>query len=331
MTTIISVRIIQMAITIVTLIPGCCFGQTAPTPRNNASIAYDPVKKVVLVYGGSAHTRGAIPMRDSAIWEWNGITWNKRTIAPSLRADHGFAYDIKNQRILIAGGAFSYNATKSIEYDDTWAFQNQQWSKVTSNKILKRFHGAFTYAQNQNSFILFSGYTPETNELLKGVWALSRNNWIHINTQNEPPARFLNSVFYDPKNDAIILIGGADLDNKPFHEMWMLKENKWTVLNENVPALIMNSHGATAMGETGNYVIVHSSFDTNTCETWIWDGAQKSWKKVKGPHPRPRNNTSIVYDDARKCVVMFGGETGVNSTNEVWELPGGQSGWIKRF
>jgi len=318
--------------TAVSFAPRFTSGQAAPTPRNNAGIAFDATKKVIVVYGGSAHTRSAIQMRDSAVWEWNGSSWKKRTTAPSLRADGGFVCDPKNGALFIAGGSFSYSASKSANYDDTWKFDGNKWTYITSTNFFKDlFHGAYTYNPEAKSVMLFSGFNVAQNAVVEETWLLTSNVWMQTQTGNVPPARFLHSIFYDPKNDATILVGGADLNNNAYREMWMLKGNQWTVVDKDIPVHVMNSHGATAIGKSGKYILIKSSYEEKVFETWIWDGTLKSWMQVKGKQPFPSDYPSIAYDEKRKCAVLFGGQRGIDSTNEVWELADGATDWVKRF
>lgn len=182
----------------VSFVPHFAGGQAAPSPRNNAGVAYDATRNVVLVYGGSAHTRSAIPMRDSAVWEWNGSTWKQLTTAPSLRADGGFVCDPKSGALFIAGGSFSYSASKSMNYDDTWRFDGNKWTYITSTIFFKDlFHGAYAYNSEKKSVMLFSGFNVAQNAVLEETWALNKNAWVQQRTQaHRKPSRQIEGFLY---------------------------------------------------------------------------------------------------------------------------------------
>nr|HQH72505.1 M56 family metallopeptidase [bacterium] len=66
-------------------------------------------------------------------------------------------------------------------------------------------------------------------------------------------------------------------------------------------------------------------------ETWEWDG--QKWREIpipRGNRPEPRFLMSMVYDSARKRMVMYGGGDVIQwrGYEDTWEYDGNQ--WIKR-
>src|SRR5207249_8793717 len=52
-------------------------------------------------------------------------------------------------------------------------------------------------------------------------------------------------------------------------------------------------------------------------DTWSWDGSE--WTQVADTGPAARSGHALAYDDARKCVVLFGGRGTANLLGElVW-------------
>ncbi|MBI5866116.1 MAG: immunoglobulin domain-containing protein [Planctomycetes bacterium] len=60
--------------------------------------------------------------------------------------------------------------------------------------------------------------------------------------------------------------------------------------------------------------------------TWEWDG--NTWTQVATSGPSSRNNHGMVYDSARRVVVLFGGVSGSTYYGDTWEWDG--TAWIER-
>src|SRR6185436_20378883 len=69
-----------------------------PGFRRGAAAAFDAVRGVTVLFGGSA---------DGATWEFDGAAWNAyiATPAPAARHGHGMVWDADQQRAVKYGGA----------------------------------------------------------------------------------------------------------------------------------------------------------------------------------------------------------------------------------
>ncbi len=94
----------------------------APTPRTGARLAYDPVRKVSVLFGGVS---SGTTLADT--WEWNGSTWSKRMPAtsPSARSEHAIAYDPRRRTIVLFGGKLG-----DVRLDDTWQWDGTVWTPI---------------------------------------------------------------------------------------------------------------------------------------------------------------------------------------------------------
>ncbi|MFO0859866.1 MAG: hypothetical protein U0570_04855 [Phycisphaerales bacterium] len=80
-------------------------------------------------------------------------------------------------------------------------------------------------------------------------------------------------------------------------------------------------------------VVLFGGYDQQSCnivrfgDTWLWRESQ-GWQQMSFPNtPSAREGMMAAYDSARGKIVMFGGNTGVLSS-ETWEL--GEEGWVLR-
>jgi hypothetical protein len=94
----------------------------APSPRYDSSMAYDPVRNRVVLFGGRNR---ATSFGDT--WEYDGRTWTKLDVTgPSARNGHAMVYDPRANAILLFGGRIS----ESVYLNDFWMFDGV-WKQIT--------------------------------------------------------------------------------------------------------------------------------------------------------------------------------------------------------
>jgi hypothetical protein len=319
-------KIILSFILALTTMYGWC--QDVPTPRNSASIVYNPDLKQIMMYGGSTHSRSSVMFRDSMVWLWNGKQWKKHTTAPSLRTDVVLAYDNNTNKLLLYGGGFYYSREKRTAYNDTWEFDGSVWQKKSNQSLPEKIHHtAAVFDPVRKAIVLFGGFSTGENKVLNETWLYGQGDWKKLPTKTFPPARNLHAMFYDPKNNGVVIIGGDQLSPDGLRDMWILKNDAWMLMSDKIPFTLVNTFGATAIAETGDYFCFASSYHENKSETWIWKSKSKKWEQIETTQPSPRNSASIAYDGSRNCIVLFGGEVGIESVNEIWEFSFKQNQW----
>jgi hypothetical protein len=89
---------------------------TSPTARDLHAMAYDGVRKKIVLFGGVvASGKSYVPVNDT--WTWDGASWSPGTgsSAPPGRWSHAMAYDAAHGRMVMFGGEIN-----STLYTDTW-------------------------------------------------------------------------------------------------------------------------------------------------------------------------------------------------------------------
>src|SRR5690349_1996970 len=91
-------------------------GAQAPAPRDYHAMAYDSIRGVTVLFGGT----GGSSLGDT--WEWDGFSWALRSMTgPAPRAQHAMAFDSSRGRVVLFGGIG--NST----YGDTWEWDGATW------------------------------------------------------------------------------------------------------------------------------------------------------------------------------------------------------------
>ncbi|MDQ5826427.1 MAG: hypothetical protein M3441_19725 [Chloroflexota bacterium] len=74
-----------------------------PSPRSNPSLAYDPARRAIFLFGGKSESG---PVSDTWVYSLASNAWSpvESEISPSPRSSQGTAYDPQERRVYIAGG-----------------------------------------------------------------------------------------------------------------------------------------------------------------------------------------------------------------------------------
>jgi hypothetical protein len=86
---------------------------THPTPRKDASMAYDAATRTIVLFGGDGTSH---PLNGT--WTWDGTTWTKQAPATSPSADSAsMTYDAATGTVVLFGG---HNRNGML--GDTWTW-----------------------------------------------------------------------------------------------------------------------------------------------------------------------------------------------------------------
>ena len=164
-------------------------------------------------------------------------------------------------------------------------------------------------------------------------------NWTEPSLIDVPYARCCMSTVYDSAMGATLLFGGWNYSTNPattFQGTWSFaKSTGWTELHPPVSPLAL--WGASmAYDPTTQTVVLFGGTtlsNTNSSETWTWDGA--AWTQrfpPVSPSPRSWNTNGMVFDSLVGKVVLFGGYTpSFTMFNDTWEWDGTSKTWTEKF
>ncbi|MCC6847359.1 MAG: hypothetical protein IT294_02570 [Deltaproteobacteria bacterium] len=144
--------------------------------RQTASMAYDPVRQVTVMYGGfygdntHQHDRTL-----SDTWEWNGATWTQKANGPGPRVKGQMVWDGDRQRIELYGG----RTGGSTQANDLWEWDGTTWTPrvTTGGPPTANENATATYDPVRKALVVqtyTTAATPvgETWDLIDGAWTL---------------------------------------------------------------------------------------------------------------------------------------------------------------
>lgn len=189
-----------------------------PAPRFLASMAYDSVRKVSLLFGGT----------DNAFfgdtWQWDGTNWTKLSeTGPSPRSSAAMAFDgTRGRAVLFAG-----ESRDNFHLNDTWEFDGQTWTQVQDVGPAPRAAHAMAFDVANNRTVLFGGVDANNNDL-GDTWAWDGREWAQIAEFGPAPRR--DAALATAGGASLVLFGGITSKggSRIFGDTWEFDGKLWT-------------------------------------------------------------------------------------------------------
>src|SRR5262245_5514132 len=104
-----------------------------PTGRDSCAMAYDPLRKRVVLFGGATkNANGEFLLNDT--WEWDGVNWTQvADTGPSPRRQFRMSFDYVRNTTILHGGNLSPGAGEFSPMGDTWEWDGDAWTQLANN------------------------------------------------------------------------------------------------------------------------------------------------------------------------------------------------------
>ncbi len=178
---------------------------SVPAVRGVYGLAYDPIRNVVVLFGGG-YAQGVMIQHRGDTWEFDGGTWVQRCSAcgPSAREGPAMAWD--GTRVVLMGG---YDGTSYL--NDTWAFDagSGVWEQLSpAQSPPPRTSPGSTYDAVRQRMVVYGG-GQVTAVPLDDTWEWDGTNWASV-TDGGPGARFGMPLAFDAMRGRVVLVSGSD-------------------------------------------------------------------------------------------------------------------------
>lgn len=309
-----------------TLVPGAIFGdmweydgrnwrQKTPSPlpaaRRGAGMAYDPVRRKVVMFGGAS---SSVVYGDT--WEWNGQGWAQVTTptAPQPRWYFRMDYDLQRGQVIGHGGF-----PNDGDFNDTWIYNGTTWTQIAISGLpYPRYRFALAYDPVNDEIVLHGGRTTGPDFNLRDTWSFKDGAWHQESPVTQPSVNWDFKLAWDPVE--LRLIGFSGRNGNALELPQELQEY------DSPPPAWTSTPICCAAGRTG-YGWVHFPelnrmvlFGGEECcvgtggahylgdDTWLLEGT--TWLPL-GPIPRPpaRSDFAMGYHGGTGQVVLQGGTT----------------------
>jgi len=332
------------------------------------SLTFDAERSRWIRYGGSLFSMESKnqTVYPKTTWEWDGSVWQDTTLelSPIGRLSPFLMYDANRNKTVLFGG-FYFPSDSYL--NDTWEYDGQVWSRVLpSTPLPKSLAYGITYDGSRKKVVLLEGSPakgglwawngstwdpiettgprPESTSVrlaydevqqkliaiagegFTTTWQLDDTTWTQLD-HGTPSPRSQHAIAYDATNETTLLLGKSNYDD----DQWQGRGTAWSH-QPAVPTPLKKREGhALAHDEVRQQVVlfggVGSTKNSLQNDTWLWNGT--AWEEAPGSvRPPPRRDHGLVFDAARKQVLLFGGETSFAAVlNDLWSWDG--SAWSR--
>ncbi len=339
---------------------------TGPSARSQSTAVYDPVNRVMTVFGGAGAARAVF----NDVWTFANVkgtpTWTQLAptgAAPNPRSGHTAVYDSADNRMIVHGGVAGSTAVQN----DTWILSdangvggNPAWTQFapTDTAPYRASHTAI-YDSTSNEMAIFGGDSQLPKTFTDDhVFVLTKANGLQSGStwsQDGPAPRNHQSAVYDSITDQLIVFGGQTSGTSgALNDVWsepsIVSSGQASLVPTNwVQVFPSGAAPAARFGHSGLYdsssnrmIIFGGATSSTSClnDLWILDNANSAhgtpdWISMtaSGTLPPARMNQAAVYDPAQNTAIIFGGTNCASGyLSDVWVLSnangeGGTPAW----
>lgn len=193
-------------------------GATTPN-RGTSAAVWDPVGEQVVMWGGALN-RSLSGAADYSYYTWDGSAWTTHTTAnaPVMRDQHGLAYDIANDVIVMFGGYTGVNGAPTVRPDDTWTIDpnagTPDWTQESPANNPTYYQlgeggeipGLMVYAEDIGKTLICS--PGGVGAGISSTWTYDGTDWEAVLPDVEPVAAG-GMMSWEPEYNRTIYYGGG--------------------------------------------------------------------------------------------------------------------------
>jgi hypothetical protein len=319
-------------------VPGTVTDQNPPPARGAAALAYDPISRTLILFGGttgdatmSGHPGDAYRLNDT--WSWNRHMWIQLhpMHTPPTLAGARLVLDPSTGQLLLISGAGAADSKGALVQQGVWKWDGHDWSLVGDNPLQMpqpavardpKHHQILLSGDDANypSFCPPAGPCTFLTSIDKsGAYVWNGSAWLPA--PGSPPLWLQAGTAFDPISGRVISAGGvtqfAHADTYAWDgQRWSLALQHPGVIETPNPTIPFGPCEATTDDATGD--IVMACVSTQAGETtWTFDG--QTWNVHASAGTPPMSDVgSLTFDAALGAVVMvFAGQGGTEAMS-LW-------------
>ena len=302
---------------------------STPAPRLQTSMLYDSTRGRILLFAGydssGAETNDIWSLSlnpGSEVWQQFFPTGS----LPHVRCGQAAVYDNISDTFIIFGG--HYNNSSSV-LNDTWVINPgvTNWTQITTTlSPSATFGSAACFVPLSQEMILFGGSRWDnggTSDSYGDTWSfdISGSSWQLLS----PKTRWAFSAVIDESNNRAVTFAGLNVDGYQ-NDVQSLNLNllKWGNIQTSGTAPSARD-GHSAISDCRRHrMIVFGGFRNSTRfnDLYSLNLSTLAWTQLSptGSLPSARVGHSAVYDNTTDCMIIFGGDSGSGSLNDLYSL-----------
>jgi cysteine-rich repeat protein len=297
-----------------------------PSARTGAAMAYDPIRNVIVLFGGTGIGNNQFTDTVNDTWEYQPNPmfpgdeigrWVKSssTTAPSRRVNAAMTFDENLGKIVLVGG---FDVTTLQLATGLWAYDGT-WSLVTTtNPTPTRSRPSLAFDQSRDRLVMFGGGV--VNEFDGAQWTTP-------SFTSGPSSRRGAAFAYDATRTAVVLFGGA-IGTDVASDTWEWSGTAWTQTNSTRTPAARHSAQFVAVPTGLELVGGQSNQAEPFDDVWLLD-AQGWDERTPRFGPGLESASQGAYSPTAAGVLVTGGVALSNEAiPETWLFDG--STWRRR-
>ena len=207
-----------------------------PSPRSDASIAYDRSNDKVVLFSG--YLLNDTHMQDTWTYNFEEENWNKHNPenSPLGQYGHHMVFIETSDQVLMYPGHWSImrngNMVNHGYGGNLWEYDliDEVWVEHSSpHNPPGRYWGSMIYDSNEERLILFGGHGVVDYQDT-WIYDLEMENWEEGTPEVKPSKRSSFAMCYDPLNHVVVLYGGFSENGQSLGDTWVLdcETLEWT-------------------------------------------------------------------------------------------------------
>jgi len=315
-------------------------GGPAPPARTLAAEAYDATANGMWIFGGMNASSSAF----SDTWFLSlGVnpSWSQvfpSAPAPVGRWGHMLVSDpVAAQLVLFGGNQPPTSDVWALSPNPTPAWTILYTSGVPGPSTPAPKWGQSAFLDGMHDRVAFFGGALADEKPVNENWFLGLGSvsWTRVTPDTIPLARYLALSAYDSKRNRGLVFGGHGAVN--LNDTWAMNltpSPTWSALSPaGAPPPARLGGGAIYDPVTDKMIVFGGSNGAGDFND-VWGLSLSSpvrWDPVlpSGATPQPRRSFGCAYDPSRGAMWVFGGQSGTQYLNDVWELSVGAASWTQ--
>jgi hypothetical protein len=185
-----------------------------------------------------------------------------------------------------------------------------------------RVSGHLIYSYKLKSLLLIDGYQIHLDSPRNDVWKWDGKSWTIIPAAG-PTSKSLSAAARHSGTDNAYVFGGVGTKNYQSlkGDIWSFDGTRWTVIDADYIGT-RDHHEMVYADHIDGFVVYGGQNERrqNDTVTWILRGLKFKAMHIDGPGPLV--HFAMAYDVSRKKVVLYGGFSKRNMSDQLWEFDG---------
>jgi hypothetical protein len=283
-----------------------------PTARTGAAMAFDPVRRKIILYGGAdAMSRSLFDM-----WEWDGSDWQPIPIGASPPAvlDSAVGVDPVRRRVVLFGGLAVVPNVGIVGYNETWEWDGQAWHNMPATRIpTARYNTNLAYSASRQRLVMYGGLTPTFAPITdRTTWEWDGTDWwptaaYPVSVAQAPEWQQDPILYPDPTSGRVRLHGFAPGPTGAELGVFEWTGSAWPLLGTRPTSPTDWPGGADcadAFDSSRSELVIFGGTQGRTMpyvpyrQTWVVDSSP-AWRRVHESRTGFLDQFGIAYDAAR--------------------------------